>query len=146
MAWWGWIAVGAILLAAEISFVDAQFYLVFLGVSALLVGATTVLGLSVAIWQQWLLFAFFAVGALVVFRRRAYGWLHEHRADGEIPEGVEGEVASAIDVIPPGGSGAVHLRGTRWSGENTGESTIEAGSRCRVVRAEGLVLHVTSES
>ena len=31
MQWWGWIAVGVILLGAELAFVDAQFYLVFIG-------------------------------------------------------------------------------------------------------------------
>ena len=36
MAWWSWMVLGAVLLAAELFAVDAQFYLVFLGVSAAL--------------------------------------------------------------------------------------------------------------
>ena len=35
MEWWAWIAAGAILLGSELAFVDAQFYLVFVGASAL---------------------------------------------------------------------------------------------------------------
>ena len=38
MEWWAWITVGAILLGSELTFVNAQFYLVFIGGAALLVG------------------------------------------------------------------------------------------------------------
>ena len=37
MQWWAWLAVGAILLGSELAFVDAQFYLVFIGASAFVV-------------------------------------------------------------------------------------------------------------
>ena len=45
MQWWAWIAVGAILLGSELAFVDAQFYLVFIGASALVVGFLDLAGL-----------------------------------------------------------------------------------------------------
>jgi membrane protein implicated in regulation of membrane protease activity len=45
MQWWAWIAVGAILLGSELGFVDAQFYLVFVGAAALLVGVLDLGGL-----------------------------------------------------------------------------------------------------
>ena len=38
MNWWGWVIVGAIFLGAELTWVSAQFYLVFVGVAALCVG------------------------------------------------------------------------------------------------------------
>ncbi len=57
MEWWAWIAVGAILLGSELAFVDAQFYLVFVGASALVVGFLDLAGLLPAVWMQWLLFA-----------------------------------------------------------------------------------------
>jgi len=41
MTWWGWVIAGAILLGAELSFVSAQFYLVFIGSAAILVGLAT---------------------------------------------------------------------------------------------------------
>ena len=34
MPWWGWITIGAILLGSEMLLIDAQFYLVFLGLAA----------------------------------------------------------------------------------------------------------------
>ena len=38
MPWWGWFVLAAALLSFELFVIDAQFYLVFLGVSAALVG------------------------------------------------------------------------------------------------------------
>jgi len=35
MHWWAWIAVGAILLGSELAFIDAQFYMVFVGARGL---------------------------------------------------------------------------------------------------------------
>ena len=41
MSWWGWIIAGAILLGAELAYVNAQFYLVFIGSAAIVVGLVT---------------------------------------------------------------------------------------------------------
>ena len=38
MAWWGWIAVGTLLLCAELFAIDLEFYLVFIGLGAIIVG------------------------------------------------------------------------------------------------------------
>ena len=71
MSWWGWVIAGAILLGAELSFVNAQFYLVFIGSAAILVGVATLL-LPAAPWVQWALFAVLAVVSMVTFRSRLY--------------------------------------------------------------------------
>src|SRR4029077_11994692 len=44
MSWWGWTIAGAILLGAELIFVNAQFYLVFVGSAAIVVGVVTAFG------------------------------------------------------------------------------------------------------
>lgn len=141
MAWWGWITVGALLLVAEIMIVDLEFYLVFLGVSALAVGLVLAAGVELPYWMQWLTFAGLALVSLVVFRQRVYTKLRP-AADGAIGEGVVGEVATAIDEIPPGVSGGVMLRGARWTGRNQGPTAIPAGASCKVERRQGLVLDV----
>ena len=46
MPWWGWMAVGALLLVAELTFVDLEFYLVFLGLSALITGMLELAGIA----------------------------------------------------------------------------------------------------
>lgn len=144
MPWWGWITVGALLLVAEITIVDLEFYLVFLGVSALAVGLSLVAGFAMPYWIQWLAFAGLAIVSLVVFRQRVYSKLRP-AADGLIGEGIEGELATAIDAIPPGVSGGVMLRGSRWTGRNQGPSAIPAGATCRIERRQGLVLDVRIE-
>ncbi len=54
MTWWGWIIAGAILLGAELTFVNAEFYLVFVGSAAIVAGVVTALT-PVAPWAQWAL-------------------------------------------------------------------------------------------
>ena len=54
MTWWGWMVLGAVLLGAELFAIDAQFYLVFLGLSAALVGLGSLLGIEMAEWVQLL--------------------------------------------------------------------------------------------
>ena len=72
MYWWAWIAAGAILLGSELAFIDAQFYLVFLGISALIVGVLQFAGLVTADWLQWATFAVIAVISMVAFRKQIY--------------------------------------------------------------------------
>ena len=55
MAWWFWIALGAVLLAAEV-IISADFYLVFFGISGLVVGVLALAGVNLPQWGQWLLF------------------------------------------------------------------------------------------
>ncbi len=144
MPWWGWITVGTLLLVAEITIVDLEFYLVFLGVSALAVGLALVAGLALPFWLQWLAFAALAIVSLVVFRQRIYAHLRPG-AEGTIQDGVDGELAIAVASIPPGASGGVMLHGTRWTGRNQGNVVIPAGASCRVERRQGLILDVRLE-
>src|SRR6202035_4082555 len=72
MQWWAWIAVGAILLGSELAFVDAQFYLVFVGAAALVVGFLDLAGLFIGLSLQWIIFAMLAVCVMIGFRRRIY--------------------------------------------------------------------------
>ena len=141
MPWWGWVTVGAILLVAELSVVDLEFYLVFLGVSALLVGLLGLSGIALPFWAEWLTFAGLAVGSLVFFRQRVYAKLRPPPEE-EIPTGVEGDFATASERIEPGSMGAVTLRGASWQAQNVGGAPIERGSRCRVVRSIGTTLEV----
>ncbi len=57
MLWWHWMVLGAVILGAELLAIDAQFYLVFLGVSAALVGLAGLVGISMPEWVQWTTFA-----------------------------------------------------------------------------------------
>jgi membrane protein implicated in regulation of membrane protease activity len=145
MPWWGWIAVGTLLLAAEMTVVDLEFYLVFLAASAFVVGLLGLGGLPMPYWMQWIVFALLAVGSLVLFRQRIYKRLRPP-PDAVVREGVEGALATATVPIAPGETGEVSLRGTNWTGRNVGSAPIPAGSVCRVDRSEGLVLELRLDS
>ena len=76
MTWWGWMILGAVLLGAELFAVDAQFYLVFLGVSAAIVGLGTLFGIVLPEWAQWLAFAILSLTFFFAFRRMLYEKVH----------------------------------------------------------------------
>jgi len=65
MTWWQWTVLGGILLGAELLGVDAQFYLIFIGLSALLVGLAELLGIAMPLWVQVAVFAAFSLVFLV---------------------------------------------------------------------------------
>ena len=100
MEWWAWIAVGAILLVSELAFVDAQFYLVFVGASALVVGFLDLSGLLPAVWLQWLLFAVLAIFSMVTFRRRIYDRMR--RKLPAMKQGPAGETVVLPTELQPG--------------------------------------------
>jgi membrane protein implicated in regulation of membrane protease activity len=140
MQWWAWVAVGAILLGSELAFVDAQFYLVFLGLAALVVGFLNVAGLSLAVWAQWAVFAALAVVSMVVFRRRIYE--HMRRTLPIMRSGPVGEVVMLAATLEPGETCRIEYRGSSWSAINSGISVIPAGARARIERVDGLTLVV----
>ena len=144
MEWWAWIAVGAILLGSELGFVDAQFYLVFVGGSALVVGFLDLAGLLPAVWMQWLLFAVLAVFSMVTFRRRIYA-----RMRGKLPDMKQGPVGKTVVLpaaLPPGETCRLEYGGSSWSAVNGGELPIAAGQRARIDRVNGLTLVVHGEN
>lgn len=140
MQWWAWIAVGVILLGSELAFVDAQFYLVFLGGAALVVGFSDLAGLPLAAWLQWLVFTALAAVSMVVFRRRIYERMR--RGLPLMTHGPAGETVTLPAALPPGETCRIEFRGSSWSAINTGESVIAAGAHARIERVDGLTLVV----
>jgi membrane protein implicated in regulation of membrane protease activity len=144
MQWWAWIAVGAILLGSELSFVDAQFYLVFVGASAFVVGLLQLTGLELAIWLQWLIFAVLAATSMLTFRRRIYERMR--RGLPAVKSGPAGETVTLPTALPPGETCRLEYRGGSWSAVNGGKSVIPAGSQARIARVDGLTLVVHGDA
>ena len=144
MPWWGWIVVGGLLLGAEMFAIDAQFYLIFIGVAALSVGLVEMLGVSLPIWMQWLLFAVLSVAIMVLFRRRLYDKLR-----GNIPDMKDimaGKHVMITDDLAPGAECRVAHRGTNWTALNVGQTAITGGTRAQIASVDGLTLHVSNDS
>jgi len=141
MPWWGWLVVGAMALAVEMFVLDAQFYLVFLGIAAAIVGLLGLAGVPWPDWAQWLTFAVLAVVAMVSFRRRVY----------EMVRGRTGSVEQRLTlgdrvVIParlePGQTCRVEYRGSSWTARNVDQLAIDAGREAVISHIDGLTLHV----
>ncbi len=140
MPWWAWMVIGAFLLGAELLLIDAQFYLVFVGASALLVGALGLGGIALPEWLQWLTFAGFAVATMVLFRKKLYELMR--RAPGLLSDGHAGEQVLVPIALAPGESCRLEYRGSTWTARNIGESAIAAESDARIVAVDGLTLQI----
>jgi membrane protein implicated in regulation of membrane protease activity len=141
MLWWSWIVVGVLLFGAELFFVDAQFYLVFIGTAALIVGGLELGGMSLPNWQQWLMFAAFSLIAMFTFRQRLYYFLRPPTPD--IPIGPAGDSVTVSVTLEPGASCRIEYRGSHWDARNDGEQTIVAGTQAKILRVDGLTLKVS---
>jgi len=143
MTWWGWMILGAVLLGAELFAVDAQFYLVFLGVSAAIVGLAGLFGVVAPEWVQWLSFAVLSLFFFLTFRRTLYTKI---RGGGEEYRGsIAGESVPVSADLAAGDSARTEYRGTEWTIRNVGDTTVAAGSRAKVVAVDGLTLNVRAE-
>lgn len=141
MPWWAWLVLAAALLAFELFVIDAQFYLVFLGVSAALVG---LFGLTFDIlpaWQQWLLFALISLVAMVAFRNRVYQLVRKRT--GEVQERLTLGDRIVIPVrLEPGQTCRAEYRGSSWTARNVDQQAIDAGKEAVIAHVDGLTLHV----
>ena len=143
MTWWGWMILGAVLLGAELFAIDAQFYLVFLGVSAALVGLAGMLGISMPEWAQWTAFAALSLISFFTFRKSLYAKIRGGAVGFRAT--ISGDTVNIDDELAAGSEARAEYRGTKWTVRNTGSEAIVAGSRAKVVKVDGLTLHVESE-
>ncbi|HEV2285980.1 MAG TPA: NfeD family protein [Steroidobacteraceae bacterium] len=139
MTWWGWTIAGAILLGAELLFVNAQFYLVIIGSAAILVGLASVV-LPFADWLQWALFAVLAIASMLTFRNRIYRRFRA--AAPSVRSGPQGGIITLPAALAAGDSCQAEYGGTFWTVRNDSGSPLAAGSRARIVGVHNLTLLV----
>jgi membrane protein implicated in regulation of membrane protease activity len=143
MLWWYWMILGSALLAIELFAIDTQFYLIFIGVSAAIVGLAGLLGIDLPVWAEWLTFAVLSIVFMVTFRKSLYEKL---RSGGEdYKETLEGEDINISSALEVGAEGREDYRGTKWTVRNVGTQALLQGSRARVTKVDGLTLHVEAE-
>jgi len=140
MAWWSWCVIGTLLLGAELFAIDAQFYLVFIGAGAIVVGLVGLIGIDLPGWAQWLLFAVLAIIAMVTVRRQLYEKLRR-RPLGKVDTDVNHRILVSQDLAP-GKECRVEYRGSGWTAINVGDQVIPAGADARIDAVDGLTLHV----
>lgn len=140
MTWWLWVVAGLALLLLEL--LTPGVFFLFFGVAALVVGVWVGTADGIGLSAQLGVFSALSVVTLLVFRGPILRRIKARPQDGPRVDSIVGEVAAARGPIPPHGHGQVDLRGSVWNAVNAGGGPIESGARCRVVRVEGLTLHV----
>lgn len=139
-SWWFWVLLGLALFAGEL-LTPGGFYIFFFGVGAVVVGLVKLAGVPMDLAVEGLAFVIVSVLALVFFRRplmRKFSTLSQ----GVPVDQLTSEIAVALEPIEPKALGKVELRGTAWSAQNLGDTTIPKAARCCVVRVDGLKLEI----
>ena len=142
MPWWAWILSGLGLLGLELLL--GSFYLLFLGLAAIIVGLMAMFGASGPLWLEWLLFIGFSTALVLLLRKPLLGKFNI-QSDSRDVDTLVGLAAVAVDTIAPGGIGKVEMRGTVWTAHNEGTAALAPGQRCLVERVQGLSLWVRPE-
>lgn len=143
MTWWGWMILGAVLLGAELFAIDAQFYLVFLGVAAGLVGLASMFGITLPEWAQWLAFALLSLTFMVTFRKSLYDKIRGGAVG--FRGTISGDTVNIVDDLAPGDDARAEYRGTNWTVRNSSDTLIAGGTRAVVTRVDGLTLHISAK-
>lgn len=140
MLWWAWLVIAAVLLGAEMFVIDAQFYLVFLGIAAGVVGLIGLFGLELSDAAQWLAFALLSVAAMLGFRKRIYEKIRKPAA-GKIDEPLRvGDRVTLSALLEPGQSCRVEYRGSTWTARNIDPSALSG--EAEIAEIDGLTLNV----
>ncbi|MCA9499103.1 MAG: NfeD family protein [Nitrospira sp.] len=147
MLWWHWSIMGLVFIGLEILTLGGlgNFYFLFFGVAALMVGALTWVSLTEAAWMQWLCFVFFGILSLLAMRKPLQGTGFTREKD-EVPvDSMVGEFATVLENLDAQRIGKVELHGSSWTARNAGTSTIGKGMQAKVIRVEGLTLWIQAD-
>ena len=137
---WNWLIFGFILMALEL--LAPGIFLFWLGLAALLVGLLSFL--IHPSWQtQLLMFAVFVVAAVPLWRRFARSPASASKSNPFLNKRTDAMVGRVFTLEKPiiDGSGTVRIDDTIW---RVAGPDAPAGSRVRVVRADGASLTVAA--
>jgi membrane protein implicated in regulation of membrane protease activity len=140
MAWWSWITIGTLLLCAELFAIDLQFYLVFIGIGAIIVGLVELGAPGLPSWAPWILFAVLSLTSMFTIRRHLYERIRG-RAVGFAGSGVGARV-TIREGLAPGGSCRTEYRGSLWTAINVAKEPIPAGGTAEIDSVDGVNLRV----
>jgi inner membrane protein len=144
MVWWSWIILGLALVAAEV-LLPTDFFFLFFGFAALVIGGVAGVGAVESAPLQWLLFSVVAAAALAFFRGPLLARFKGAAREAQDVDSMVGETAVALEDILPGSVGKAELRGSTWNARNNAQVAVVKGQRTRVERVDGLTLWIRPE-
>jgi membrane protein implicated in regulation of membrane protease activity len=134
MSEWIWGAIGLALVITEM--VVPTFFIIFLGVGALIVAITTLLGLTNSLNSQLLVFAISSLFLMLLLRGR----LKKRLSAKEMEPEYLGRLATVTETILPGREGKVSYSGSVWTA--VADSEIQKDATVTIIGREGLCLKV----
>ena len=130
-----WAAAGLILVIAEL--VTGTFYLLVLGIAALVGAAVAFFGLG--FWGQAMVAALIAIGGVV--------WIHRRRGRMESPAMSSPDLGQPVTweswLNQPDRVARVRYRGASWEARVVGEDVFQAGDMLYISAVDGNTLEVT---
>lgn len=142
MVWWAWMVLGVTLVIIELVIMDAAFYLIFVGLAAVLVGVVALFFPDASAAGMVALFGVLSLVLMVGFRRRLYERMKAQMVGfNGTPIGVFIRIEKDI---PPGGDARVEYRGSQWAAQNVTDEVLLAGTRVEVRALNGTTLLIGS--
>jgi membrane protein implicated in regulation of membrane protease activity len=113
----------------------------FFAVGALITALLAALGITPDLNTQLLAFSAISILSLLLFRKQARRLLDRRGKYHEYHE-YAGETAMVIKDIPAAGEGKIYYRGAEWTALSATHAPIGAGSKVVIRRTEGIKLVV----
>jgi membrane protein implicated in regulation of membrane protease activity len=132
-----WAIVGLVLLIAELA--TLSFILCFIGLGALIVAATTWIGLTPSFSSQLVVFSLSSLSLLFLLRKTAKKLFAGH---ADLTPDYAGQKVEVVKTIPAGGEGTFRYRGSDWIAFSDTAQTISAGTTVQIETIEGIRIKV----
>lgn len=137
-----WGSAGLILIIADVVF--GSFFMLFLGVGALVTGAAVWSGMLANPVYQWLCFALVSLSGVISLRKTLISRFGSKSATGYDEH--TGQRVLVCEAIPAGGSGRVMYRGAEWPARTLDGSALEQHKHALIHALDGIVLIVVPEA
>lgn len=126
-----WAVLGLILIVAEV--LTGSFFLLFFGISALLISILRLFGLD-SLPTEMAIFAVAGLAGTLLFRKK----LHKSLKEGDTIALDVGEKVRLTEDIPAKATSSITYRGTRWTAVNDSDSNLKQGDFALIARIDGV--------
>ncbi|MEK0420299.1 MAG: hypothetical protein RLZZ161_150 [Bacteroidota bacterium] len=133
-----WGSAGLLLILADVIF--GSFFVMFLGVGALITASLIWMGVPMNTTTQWLTFSAISSMGVLLLRKKLMHWFGP--SEEERFEDHKGQTVAVIEEVAPGKTGKIKYRGAEWQGATTGDDSIQAGENAVITHLDGIIVYI----
>jgi membrane protein implicated in regulation of membrane protease activity len=137
-----WGAAGLILIITDVLF--GTFFVLFLGLSALIVGSLAWAGVLNDPLYQWILFSMFSILGVLSFRTRLQKWFGPGTDDKYNEH--QGNSVEVVTAFEGSNQGKVKYRGTEWLAVSTGGESFAQGETAVIEKLDGIIIYINKKN